>query len=114
MGQAGLLGQGLPTRDIDAGLGAGAALGWLDDAGKTALIGVYRFFATLQTVSRLLSETVLQADDMPASIGQGGLALLLREMEAVDLDTLCAMIDMHAQTATDAITRALTSAQGDA
>ncbi|MEM9580342.1 MAG: glutamine-synthetase adenylyltransferase [Pseudomonadota bacterium] len=110
IGQAGLLGKGAVARDIPSGIEACAALGWISDADRQALIVSHQLFATLQTASRLLSETVFDEASMPGVIGQGGLALLLREMGATDMTDLIDQITRCAAQADSAIGSALSAA----
>ncbi|WP_293447483.1 glutamine-synthetase adenylyltransferase [Planktotalea sp.] len=86
--QAGLLGRGATTRDIEEGLKHCVALGWMEVADCAALTRSYRLFWTMQLAMKLLSETVIADDAMPSSIGQGGLAFLLRETGFESLDDL--------------------------
>jgi [glutamine synthetase] adenylyltransferase / [glutamine synthetase]-adenylyl-L-tyrosine phosphorylase len=86
--QAGLLGRGATTRDIEAGLKHCVALGWMKVADCEALTRSYRLFWTMQLAMKFLSETVIADDAMPVSIGQGGLAFLLRETGFENLDDL--------------------------
>ena len=82
--QAGSLMAGEPRRDVAAGLEAGVAIGWLDDADRAALSRAYALCWHVVQAARLLSDKPLD----PAQIGAGGAAFVLRESGHENLDVL--------------------------
>ncbi|HCW82567.1 MAG: glutamine-synthetase adenylyltransferase [Rhodobacteraceae bacterium] len=112
IGQAGLLGAGNTARDIETGLQECVALGWMDAAQSAALSRSYRLFWHIQLVTKLLSETVIDDAHMPESIGQGGLAFLLRESEFDTLAALRAGIERIGETAAIALESVLPDIKG--
>jgi len=82
--QAGALAQGKPARDMASGLDGAVVMGWLDDAGRAALLHAYTLSWTVQQSGRLLSDKALEADE----IGQGGAVFLLRQTGQDDLESL--------------------------
>ena len=88
IGQAGLLGGGSDARSIEIGLEQTVALGWLAPEQSVALARSYRLFWQMQLSTKLLSEQVIDDDQMPDVIGLGGLAFLLRETGFDSLDNL--------------------------
>ncbi len=72
--QAGSLMAAEPARDVEAGLAACVACGWLDDAGRDALMHAYRLCWAVLQAARLLSDKPLD----PESMGEGAAAFLLR------------------------------------
>jgi len=99
IGQAGLLGGGSDARSIEIGLEQSVALGWLAPEQSVALARSYRLFWQMQLSTKLLSEQVIDDEQMPDVIGLGGLAFLLRETGFDSLDNLRTGI---AETAKDA------------
>lgn len=99
IGQAGLLGGGSDARSIEIGLEQTVALGWLAPEQSVALARSYRLFWQMQLSTKLLSEQVIDDEQMPDVIGLGGLAFLLRETGFDSLDNLRTGI---AETAKDA------------
>ncbi|MDB4092266.1 glutamine-synthetase adenylyltransferase, partial [bacterium] len=88
IGQAGLLGGGSDARSIEIGLEQTVALGWLAPEQSVALARSYRLFWQMQLSTKLLSEQVIDDEQMPDVIGLGGLAFLLRETGFDSLDNL--------------------------
>jgi glutamate-ammonia-ligase adenylyltransferase len=107
-----LLGAGNTARDIETGLQECVALGWMDAAQSAALSRSYRLFWHIQLVTKLLSETVIDDAHMPESIGQGGLAFLLRESEFDTLAALRAGIERIGETAAIALESVLPDIKG--
>lgn len=107
LGQAGLLGSGSAAREIEAGLAACVALGWMDAAGSAALLRAHRLFWHMQLATKLLSETVIEDAQMPGVLGQGGLAFLLRETGFSSLADLRAGAAQIAADAAQALNLAL-------
>jgi glutamate-ammonia-ligase adenylyltransferase len=99
IGQAGLLGGGSDARSIEIGLEQTVALGWLAPEQSVALARSYRLFWQMQLSTKLLSEQVIDDEQMPDVIGLGGLAFLLRETGFDSLDNLRTGV---AETAKDA------------
>jgi [glutamine synthetase] adenylyltransferase / [glutamine synthetase]-adenylyl-L-tyrosine phosphorylase len=97
--QAGALVQGGTARDVASGVNGAVAIGWLDDAGKAALLHAYRLSWITQLSIRLLSETLPDTDQ----IGQGGAAFLMRQTGHCDLDALSADLESAWQAAAQAI-----------
>lgn len=97
--QAGALAQGKPTRDMDSGLDGAVAMGWLDEAGKAALLHAYALSWTVQQSGRLLSDKALDTDQ----IGQGGALFLLRQTGVTDLEALRAELATAHRVAAKAI-----------
>jgi glutamate-ammonia-ligase adenylyltransferase len=115
-GQAGLLMAGSPERGIAQGLGAALDLGSLTVEGRAALAGSYDLFWTLQSASKLLSETGLDgaagSDDVLGKIGEGGARLLLREAGFDTLDALRQGLEEASDAAAQAIAGALVQSGG--
>ena len=99
IGQAGLLGGGSDARSIEIGLEQTVALGWLAPEQSVALARSYGLFWQMQLSTKLLSEQVIDDEQMPDVIGLGGLAFLLRETGFDSLDNLRTGV---AETAKDA------------
>lgn len=100
--QAGSLARGSLARSLSSGLGCAVAIGWLDDAGKTALLHSYTLSWAVQQTSRLLSDKPLETENL----GEGAAAFLLRQTGHADLQALARdlatshtkaarLIDMH-------------------
>ncbi len=84
LAQAGAVVTGTPDRSIPAGIDACVAIGWLSDADGADLIAAYMLCWQVQSVAKLLSDKPLD----PETIGEGGLAMLLRDTNAPDLSEL--------------------------
>ncbi|WP_323783126.1 glutamine-synthetase adenylyltransferase [Thalassovita sp.] len=77
--------------------------GWLLQQERGALIASYQLCWKLQMVSKLLSDKPLNPD----TIGQGGSAMLLRETDAPDVETLLAELKAKSAAAGAIINAAL-------
>jgi glutamate-ammonia-ligase adenylyltransferase len=97
--QAGALIQGKLERDVASGLDGAVAIGWLDDAGKAALLYAYDLSRTVQQSGRLLSDKGLDS----TLIGEGGIAFLLRQTRFEDLQALETALHGAHRAAADAI-----------
>nr|RDS96517.1 glutamine-synthetase adenylyltransferase [Cereibacter sphaeroides f. sp. denitrificans] len=75
---------GDPARRVEQQLRAGVRSGFLTAACEADLLAAYRLCWRLQAGSRLLSEGPLDFD----SLGEGGCAFLMREVEAPDAEAL--------------------------
>ncbi|MEO3414754.1 glutamine-synthetase adenylyltransferase [Roseovarius sp. CAU 1744] len=75
LAQAANLMAGGAGRDVASGLAAGVAIGWLDDADRTALTTAYRLCWQVLQAARLLSDKPLD----PAQVGEGGAGFVIRE-----------------------------------
>ena len=84
--QTGALLAGDPARDVNAGLKAGVAIGWLNDAEGQAMRDAYDLFWRVRATDKLLGD----AEMTPESISEGATHLLLRETEAESLAQLSA------------------------
>lgn len=84
LAQAGSLMAGATKRDVIAGLNASVAIGWLDDADRTALSRAYTLCWQVLQTARLLSDKPLE----PERIGAGGAGFVLRETGYETLDAL--------------------------
>ncbi|EDM71240.1 glutamate-ammonia ligase adenylyltransferase [Roseobacter sp. AzwK-3b] len=107
--QAGSLMAGETQRSVAAGVAAGVAIGWLDDAGDHALLRAYGLFWRVLQASKLLSDRPLD----PGRIGEGGTAFVLRETGHETLADLQADLEAAAHEAAQVIDRALTQASGE-
>ncbi|WP_425043867.1 glutamine-synthetase adenylyltransferase [Primorskyibacter sp. S87] len=72
--QAGALTSGSAARDVPAGLDGAVASAWLDVADADVLRQGYRLMWSVQTAARLLSDAVVEAEQL----GEGGAAFLCR------------------------------------
>ena len=108
--QAATLLAGRSDRDIHAGLEAGVAIGWLNAAERDALARAYDLFWKVQGVSRLLSEKPLE----PATIGEGGCRMILRETGAEAIFDLEADLHEVAESASGVIDAVLAHLPGQA
>ncbi len=96
LAQGALLVSGAAERSTLAGLEAAEHLGWLDAAGRAAVVDCYRLCWHVQAVSKLLSERALRDTD----IGSGGAAMLLRESGCKTLEALkAALVELPATAA---------------
>ena len=93
LAQAALLMSGGARRDVLSGLNASVAIGWLDDADRTALSRAYTLCWQVLQAARLLSDKPLEPDH----IGAGGTGFVLRETKYETLDAL--QEDLEAATA---------------
>ncbi len=84
LAQAALLMSGSAKRDVTAGLNASVAIGWLDDADRTALSRAYEVCWQVLQAARLLSDKPLDPD----KIGAGGAGFVLRETGHQNLSAL--------------------------
>ena len=84
LAQAGSLMGGGAKRDVAAGLAAGVAIGWLDDADRTALSRAYGLCWQVLQAARLLSDKPLD----PEQLGAGGAGFVLRETGHDSLEAL--------------------------
>ena len=82
--QAGALIGGVPSGPMATGLDGAVDSGWLDGAGRDALLRAYALCWQLGQVAKLLSDRPLDPD----AIGAGGRTLLLRETGAEDIAAL--------------------------
>ncbi|SHL68037.1 glutamate-ammonia-ligase adenylyltransferase [Roseovarius litoreus] len=107
--QAGSLMAGETQRSVAAGVAAGVAIGWLDDAGGHALLRAYGLFWRVLQASKLLSDRPLD----PGRIGEGGTAFVLRETGHETLADLQADLEAAAGEAAQVIDRALSEPSGE-
>ena len=84
MAQACSLMAGAVKQDVATGLNAGVAIGWIDDADRTALARAYELCWQVLQAARLLSDKPIDPDQ----IGSGGAGFLLRETGHSDLSQL--------------------------
>ena len=82
MAQAGALLQGVPDRDVAAGLAAAVDAGLLDAAGAKQLSETYELCWRLQVAARLLSAQTLRLE----ALGQAGRAYLQRALGVKSLE----------------------------
>lgn len=101
--QAGALMAGSARRDVAAGIDAGVAIGWLDDADRAALKAAYGLCWKLVQASRLLGDRPLDPD----RLGDGGIAFVLRETGHETIAALRDGLEAAGETAAAAITQAL-------
>jgi len=101
--QAGSLMAAEPARDVAAGLAAGVATGWLDDAGGDALVRAHGLCWAVLQAARLLSDKPLQ----PEGMGEGAAAFLLRTTGAETLAEAGAAIVDATERAASVIDAAL-------
>ena len=101
--QAGSLMAGDTRRSVAAGLEAGVAIGWLDDAGRRALTRSYGLCWQVVQAAKLLSDRPLD----PEKIGEGGAEFVLRETGQETLAALRAALEEAAEAAGDVIDAAL-------
>ncbi len=101
--QAGSLMAGTTGRDVSAGLEAGVAIGWLDDADQAALMRAYTLCWQVVQAARLLSDKPLDPDQ----IGAGGAGFVTREAGFETLLDMQAALDKATSEAADIIDRAL-------
>ncbi|SLN69956.1 Glutamate-ammonia-ligase adenylyltransferase [Roseovarius litorisediminis] len=87
--QAGALMAGEVSHGVAAGLAAGVAIGWLDDADRAALMRAYGLCWQVLQVARLMGDQALD----PMRIGEGGTAFVLRETGHENLPELQASLD---------------------
>ncbi|MGK7653083.1 glutamine-synthetase adenylyltransferase [Roseovarius sp. B08] len=73
--QAGCLLAGQPERSVEAGLAAGVAAGWLNDAEETELAAAYGLCWQVTQAARLLGDKPLDED----KLGDGAKAFILRQ-----------------------------------
>lgn len=102
--QAGSLLAGGGGRDVAAGLTAGVACGWLNDADAKALDGAYRLFWSVIIAARLISGGSAALDNM----GEGEAAFLCRATGAQDIDALRAALEQGYGDAARIVARVLT------
>ncbi len=76
--QAGCLLAGAPGRDVEAGLAAGVAAGWLDDADEAALRAAYGLCWQVTQAARLLGDKPLDEENL----GAGAKSFILRQTGA--------------------------------
>jgi len=107
--QAGSLMAGETQRSVAAGVAAGVAIGWLDDAGGHALLRAYGLFWRVLQASKLLSDRPLD----PGRIGEGGTGFVLRETGHETLADLQADLEAAAHEAAQVIDRALSEPSGE-
>lgn len=93
--QAGSLMAGETQRSVAAGVAAGVAIGWLDDAAGQALLRAYGLCWRVLQAAKLLSERPLD----PERIGEGGTGFVLRETGHETLTDLQADLDEATQAA---------------
>ena len=94
---------GETRRSVAAGLEAGVAIGWLDDAGRAALARAYGLCWQVLQAAKLLSDRPLDPD----RIGEGGAAFVLRETGHETTEALRAALEEAAGAAGDVIDAAL-------
>ena len=80
-----LLMAGGARRDVAAGLNAGVAIGWLDDADRDGAVAAYALCWQVLQAARLLSDKPLDPDQ----IGAGGAGFVMRETGFASLDQRC-------------------------
>ena len=97
--QAGSLMAGETKRSVAAGVAAGVAIGWLDDAAGQALLRAYGLCWRVLQAAKLLSERPLD----PGRIGEGGTGFVLRETGHETLADLQADLDETTQAAAGVI-----------
>ncbi|MGP3696296.1 [protein-PII] uridylyltransferase family protein [Rhodobacter sp. NSM] len=100
---------GDPARRVEQQLRAGVRTGFLDGADETALLSAYRLCWRLQAGSRLLSEGAVDF----GTLGEGGRAFLLREVEAPSAEALLARLQDRVAEAGALIEVRLGSNQND-
>ncbi len=103
LSQAASLMAGETRRDVAAGLGAGVAIGWLDDADRTALAAAHALCWQVLQAARLLGDKPLS----PSDIGEGGVAFVLRETGYETIDALQAALEVATKEAARVIDDAL-------
>lgn len=103
LAQAGSLMGGGARRDVTAGLDAGVAIGWLDDADRTALSRAYGLCWQVLQAARLLSDKSLDPD----RLGTGGAGFVLRETGFASLGALLEALEAATGAAAEVIDRAL-------
>lgn len=94
---------GCVQRDIVSALDNGVAIGWLNGAERDALATAYEQCWSLQAASKLLTEQPLD----PADIGEGGRAMLLREIGAETLDEMTKTLESVTEQAANVADAAL-------
>ena len=108
--QAGTLLAGEMARDVASGLDACVAIGWLDDADRSALLQAHGLCWQVLQVSRLLDARSLD----PERIGEGGAAFVLRETGHDDIASLHAALQQATDRAAGVIDAALARRPGEA
>ncbi|MCO4849028.1 MAG: glutamine-synthetase adenylyltransferase [Yoonia sp.] len=101
--QAAALRAGSPARDAASQLAAGVAHGWLSAADAGAIAAAAGLFWRMQAASRLLTGGALD----PATLGAGGVGLILREAGFETMDDLAAALTDVAARADAVITARL-------
>ena len=101
--QAGTLISGHLDGWTGRGLDNAVAEGWLTPDDRATLIEAYALCWQLGQVAKLISPRPLDPD----TIGEGGLALLLRETGAADVEALTRRLRQVTDAAADAVTRVL-------
>lgn len=108
--QAGSLMAAEPARDVAAGLAAGVATGWLDDAGGDALARAHGLCWSVLQAARLLSDRPLE----PEGMGEGAAAFLLRATGSGTLEGARVALEEATGRAAAVIDAALAEYEGDA
>ncbi|WP_101066097.1 bifunctional [glutamine synthetase] adenylyltransferase/[glutamine synthetase]-adenylyl-L-tyrosine phosphorylase [Roseovarius salinarum] len=108
--QAGTLLAGEMARDVASGLDACVAIGWLDDADRSALLQAHGLCWQVLQVGRLLDARSLD----PERIGEGGAAFVLRETGHDDIASLHAALQQATDWAAGVIDAALARRPGEA
>ena len=103
LAQAGSLMAGATKRDVATGLNAGVAIGWLDDADRTALMRAYTLCWQVLQAARLLSDKPLE----PGQIGAGGTEFVTRETGYDSLEALREALQSATEKAGEIIDHAL-------
>jgi len=103
MAQASAVNFGTCAQSVPEALDDAVRGGWLQQQERDALIASYQLCWKLQMVSKLLSDKPLNPD----TIGQGGSAMLLRETDAPDVETLLAELKAKSAAAGAIINAAL-------
>jgi len=107
--EAGSLMAAEPERDVEAGLAACVASGWLDAADRRALARAYELCFTLRQAARLLSDRPLE----PERLGEGAAAFVLRETGEESLDALARRLRALTAAAAQVIDAALAPHEED-
>ncbi|WP_152474886.1 glutamine-synthetase adenylyltransferase [Roseovarius sp. THAF9] len=107
--QAGCLLAGRPERSVEAGLAAGVAAGWLDDAEEAALGVAYALCWQVTQAARLLGDKPLDED----ALGDGAKAFVLRQTGHERMADLLEELERRTANAAVVIDAALTRGTED-
>ncbi len=104
LSQAGTLASGTSGSDVATGLSRAAAQGWITEEAAGQLTQAWTRFWHMNLTAKLLTDQQLA----PETLGKGGCELLLRELQADDIDRLGADLAEQATRAASVIDAALT------